>query len=70
LARWAAANKPANEFKDIPDLFDQIAAQTKGGFKFEAARAPPSTRGVAQPQQPTQLTSLAKFALTRRLSKG
>jgi hypothetical protein len=36
-AKMAAANNPPNEFKDIPDLFDQIVAQPKGGFKFEAA---------------------------------
>jgi len=33
----APANNPRNEFKDIPDLFDQIVAQPNGGFRFEAA---------------------------------
>jgi len=33
----APANNPPNEFKDIPDLFDQIVAQRQGGFRFEAA---------------------------------
>jgi hypothetical protein len=36
-AKMAAANNPPNDFKDIPDLFDQIVAQPKGGFKFEPA---------------------------------
>jgi len=36
-SKMAPANNPANAFKDIPNLFDQIVAQPQGGFRFEAA---------------------------------
>jgi len=35
--KMTSSYNPPNEFKDIMDLFDQIIAQPRGGFRFEAA---------------------------------